>query len=136
MSYDPHIHHRHSLRLKGYDYSQAGLYFITICVQDRVCLFGNVGAPLVGAQNDGIQNNMNAQNGRPQGHAPTGATMILNDSGKMIESEWLKLTERFRNIELHEFVIMPNHFHGILQIVDTDNGRQHGQPRGIAPTNP
>ncbi len=45
--------------------------------------------------------------------------MILNDSGKMVETEWLKLMERFPNIELYEFVVMPNHFHGILQIVDT-----------------
>lgn len=186
MTYDPNIHHRHSIRLKGYDYSQEGLYFITICVQDRVCLFGNVGAPLVGAQHnndfqynndpqynndvqigrpqghaptraqndDDAQNNVNAPNmgvqnddgsldddgqnglldingrpeiGRPQGHAPTGdrhddvPIMILNDAGKMIETEWLKLTERFRNIELHEYVVMPNHFHGILQIVDVSS---------------
>jgi len=320
MSYDSNIHHRHSIRLKGYDYSQEGLYYITICVQDRVCMFGNVGAPLVGAQhnynaqynnatpknvnaqnddgrmddngenglldingrmdddgengrprghaptcaqynndaqnNNDVQNHVNApnecapnnndviqndgganiilgrmyddgengrprghartcaqyingtkinndvntpnkcvpnnndiiqndggannilgrmdddgqngrmddngllndngrqigllddngrqiglldDNGRPQGHAPTHDTthdathdtthaptdvptnapiMILNDAGKMVETEWLKLTERFRNIELHEYVVMPNHFHGILQIVD------------------
>lgn len=160
MRYDPNIHQRRSIRLKGYDYSQAGAYFITICTQDRACLFGFVGAPLVGARyNDAIQNNDDVQNetdrqnngtiqnkmdfrndvgrmdddgqqtgqpqkGRPQGHAPTDARnddapiMILNDSGKMIETEWLKLTERFPNIELHEFVVMPNHFHGILQIVD------------------
>ena len=41
-NYNPHIHHRRSIRLKGYDYSRAGLYFITICVQDRACLFGDV----------------------------------------------------------------------------------------------
>jgi hypothetical protein len=40
--YNPHAHHRKSIRLKGYDYSQAGLYFITICCQDRICRFGNV----------------------------------------------------------------------------------------------
>ena len=179
MSYNPNIHHRRSIRLKGYDYSQAGAYFITICVQNRACLFGKiaVGAPLVGAQNNDSQNdvsqnndaqnggaqndvsqnndaqNNDAQNGgalndvsqdddavqnetdggndcgrmndngrpqigRPQGHAPTVATMILNDAGKMIVTEWLKLMERFPNIELHEFVVMPNHFHGILQIID------------------
>ena len=42
MTYNPNIHHRRSIRLKGYDYSKAGLYFITICVQNRDCLFGNV----------------------------------------------------------------------------------------------
>lgn len=100
MKYNPQKHHRRSIRLKGYDYSQAGLYFITICAQNRACLFGNivVGAPLVGAQ--------------------MGAQMVLNDGGKMVETEWLKLPERFPNIEFHEYVVMPNHFHGILQIVD------------------
>ena len=49
--YNPNIHHRRSIRLKGYDYSQAGLYFITICVQNRACLFGEiVGASLVDAR--------------------------------------------------------------------------------------
>ncbi len=42
MKYDPLIHHRKSIRLKGYDYSQEGVYFITICVQDRACLFGEI----------------------------------------------------------------------------------------------
>ena len=92
--YNPNIHQRRSIRLKGYDYSQAGLYFITICVQHRECLFGEiVGAPLVGAQ------------------------MQLNDAGMMVENEWLKLSNRFENIQLHEFVVMPNHFHAILEIV-------------------
>lgn len=89
MSYNPNIHHRKSIRLKGYDYSQAGLYFITICAQNRQCLFGDV----------------------------VNEKMILNDAGKMVENEWLKLHERFTNIELHEFVVMPNHFHGIIEIV-------------------
>jgi hypothetical protein len=51
MEYDSGIHHRHSIRLKGYDYSQAGLYFITICIHETKCLFGNiVGASLAGAR--------------------------------------------------------------------------------------
>lgn len=105
MTYNPNIHHRKSIRLNGYDYSQNGLYFITICCQNMVCLFGDiVGAPLVGAQNTDPQN--------------TGAQMILNDAGKMIETEWLALTNRFSNIILHEFVVMPNHFHGIIEIAD------------------
>lgn len=89
MTYNPNKHHRRSVRLKGYDYSQTGLYYITICVQNRACLFGKI------------------ENGN----------MILNDAGHMIENEWLKLTERFKNIVLHEYVIMPNHFHAILEIV-------------------
>ena len=87
--YNPNIHHRRSIRLKGYDYSQAGLYFITICCQDRTCLFGEI------------------ENGEMQ----------LNDIGKMIELEWLKLPNRFSKVELHEYVVMPNHFHAILEIV-------------------
>ncbi|MEA3444145.1 MAG: transposase, partial [Bacteroidota bacterium] len=114
-NYNPNIHHRRSIRLKGYDYSQVGLYFVTICVKNRECLFGHIG--------DG--------------------EMILNDAGQMIESEWLKLPERFTNIELHEYIVMPNHFHAILQIVgatlvvaqnDMIDATEKGQPQGIAPT--
>ena len=128
--YNPQIHHRKSIRLKGYDYSNDGLYFITICAQHRVCLFGNVviaGAPLVGVQNNDIQNKNDthldndiqndsvvqnktdfgnddgSQKGQPQGIAPTGVPTMI--------------PKRFTNIELHEFVVMPNHFHGILQII-------------------
>ena len=110
--YNPNIHHRRSIRLKGYDYSQAGLYFITICCQDRACLFGKiiVGASLVDAQNTV---------GQPQG---IGLTIILNDAGKMIETEWLSLPNMFKNIQLHEYIVMPNHFHGILQIISNAVG--------------
>ncbi len=87
--YKPHIHQRRSIRLKGYDYSQEGLYFITICVQNRECLFGRM-------INEG---------------------MVLNDAGKMVETEWCNLMKRFINIDLHEYVVMPNHFHAILEIV-------------------
>jgi REP element-mobilizing transposase RayT len=119
--YNPNIHHRRSIRLKGYDYSQAGLYFVTICVKNRECLFGNIA--------DG--------------------EMILNDAGQMVESEWLKLPERFTNIVLHEYIVMPNHFHAILQIVGATlvaaqnntvaqnnmiDATEKRQPQGIAPT--
>jgi len=87
--YNPKIHHRRSIRLKGYDYSQAGLYFITICCQDRMCRFGHV------------------EHGE----------MKLNDAGTLIETEWFNLKTRFPNIELHDYVVMPNHFHAILEIV-------------------
>ncbi|WP_282125615.1 transposase [Marinifilum flexuosum] len=81
---------RQSIRLKGYDYSKEGLYFITLVCQNRLPLFGKI--------NNGV--------------------MLLNDAGKMIELEWLKLKIRFPNIELHEFVVMPDHFHGIVEITD------------------
>lgn len=98
MEYNPKIHHRKSIRLKGYDYSQAGAYFITICCQDRECRFGKivVGASLPNAQ---------------QGIAPT---MELNEFGQIAYNEWAKLQERFTNFELDIFQIMPNHVHGII----------------------
>ncbi len=78
-TYNPQIHHRHSIRLKGYDYSQAGLYFITICCEDREYRFGNI-------ENDEI---------------------TLNEYGTIAYNEWIKLTERFSNFELDVFQIMP-----------------------------
>lgn len=87
--YNPQIHHRKSIRLKGYDYAQEGLYFVTICCQDRAHLFGNI------------------MNGK----------MILNDYGKIATEQW-ESTERIRkNCALHEFIIMPNHIHGIVEIL-------------------
>jgi putative transposase len=126
MLHNPN-HHRRSIRLKGFDYSQEGLYYITICVQNRECLFRDitVGAYPCGRPNDDChpyddntcRPNDNITNiGQPQGHAPT---MQLNDAGKMVEKQWLALPDRFPNVELHEFVVMPDHFHGILEI----NGR-------------
>ena len=112
---NPNFYNRRSIRLKGYDYSKAGLYFITLCIQNRECLFGEiVGAALVAAHN---------------AQPPHSQSMILNDAGRMIESEWLAIKKRFPNIELHEFVVMPNHFHGILEIVEND-----GEIRGRATT--
>jgi len=108
MIYNPDIHHRRSIRLKGYDYSNAGYYYVTICTQDRLHLFGGIA--------DG--------------------EMILNDAGKMIKYQWQQLICRFENIELHEFVIMPNHFHGIIELVGVPlvGTPNPGQPQGIAPT--
>ena len=90
MPYNSIIHHRRSIRLKGYDYSQAGLYFITICVRDRKCLFGKI-------FDDEMQ---------------------LNDFGIIAHHHWQKLQERFTNIELDVFQIMPNHIHGIIILTD------------------
>ena len=87
--YNPNIHHRKSIRLKGYDYSKPGLYFITICLKNRACLYGDV----------------------------VNGEMKLNHAGYMIENQWLLLPKRFTNIKLHNFIIMPNHFHAILEII-------------------
>ncbi|WP_440617510.1 transposase [Cysteiniphilum sp. 6C5] len=82
---------RHSIRLSEYDYSQAGMYFVTICTQDRACLFGDI------------------VNGK----------MILNELGDIVRSEWLKIEAIGSNVKCDAFVIMPNHFHGIVVITNT-----------------
>ena len=79
---------RKSIRLKGYDYSKAGLYFITICCEDKKDRFGYV------------------ENG----------VMILNEYGQIAHDEWLQLEERFPNMEMDVFQIMPNHMHGIIEL--------------------
>lgn len=80
--------HRSSIRLPGYDYSQPGAYFVTIVTHDRRCLFGRV--------EDG--------------------EMVLNAAGRVALAQWLLLANRFTNLELGEWVIIPNHVHGILVI--------------------
>ena len=105
MKYDSNKHHRRSIRLKGYDYSLAGAYYVTIVAQNRACLFGDV----------------------------VNAEMQLNDAGQMVQFQWEALSQRFPNVELDEFVVMPNHFHGIIVITGKGNV-QTGQPQGIAPT--
>ena len=88
MKYDPEKRRRRSIRLKGYDYGKAGAYFVTVCTQDRACLFGNVADD----------------------------TMRLNDWGRMIEQWWFELNRKFPTAETDEFVVMPNLFHGIVVI--------------------
>ncbi|WP_058868183.1 transposase [Chloracidobacterium thermophilum] len=88
MKYDPARHHRRSIRLQGYDYSQAGAYFITICTQDRACLFGEI----------------------------VNGNMRLNDAGRMVEKWRCEINRKFPWVETDEHIIMPNHFHGIIVI--------------------
>ena len=109
MSYNPQIHNRRCIRFKGYDYSQAGLYFITICYENKKYRFGEiVGAGFTSAH---------GENG-PMAHGENGpiAQMILNDFGMVAYTEWIKLPERFSNFELDVFKIMPNHMHGIIML--------------------
>jgi len=122
MKYNPDIHHRRSIRLKDYDYSQAGMYFVTICTQGRHCLLGDI--------EDG--------------------TVKLTAAGEMVRTVWEEIQFHYPGVELDEFVIMPNHFHGIVIIVGAgpracpDAEPQPGQPqpgqprighpRGGAPT--
>ena len=98
MKYDPDIHHRKSIRLKGYDYSSDGMYFVTICTQDRSMLFGEV----VGA--DSIS-----------------ARLVLNDAGKMMETLYQDTMHQFHDVSSVKHIIMPNHFHGIIAIARTDD---------------
>src|SRR5215813_6783327 len=79
-------HHRQSIRLKGYDYSLAGAYFVTISTQDRRCVFGDV----------------------------VSSIMRLNEAGRMVSTEWDTLPAQFPGIDLDAFVVMPNHIHGII----------------------
>jgi len=82
---------RKQLRLKDYDYGQEGAYFVTICTFERQCLFGKI------------------DNGK----------MILNDMGKIVRDEWLKTPIVRLYIALGEFVVMPNHVHGVIEINKT-----------------
>ena len=105
----PTKHHRRSTRLSGYDYRQAGAYFVTICTQNRECLFGDV--------NDG--------------------RVVLSGPGEMIESVWHGLPERYPGVIVDAFVVMPNHIHGVVTLVGAGASAcpdGSGQPQGVAPT--
>jgi len=93
-------HHRRSIRLAGYDYSQAGAYFVTVCAHDRICLFGDI---------------MNGD-------------MRLNDAGKIVHDEWLRTAGIRSNVELDVFVVMPNHFHGIILLHPDGRGTLQRAP--------
>ena len=104
---------RRSPRLPGYDYGAVGAYFVTVCVQDGRCLFGNIV--------DGVM--------RP------------NDAGRMAECCWLDIPAHFPRVEVDVFVVMPNHVHGILCITEpapeTGAGAERpvkGRPRGTSKT--
>lgn len=101
MTYNPDVHHRKSIRLKDYDYSQNGMYFITICTKNRENIFWN------------LNKNNDCRGGACSAQKPD-----LNYLGKIVQKEWLGLTQRFQNVQLGEYIIMPNHFHGILILED------------------
>jgi len=112
LNYNPEIHHRRSIRLKGYDYSQSGMYFITICCDNRKHRFGTI-------END---------------------QMILNNFGEIAYNEWTKLPIRFPNFMLDVFQIMPNHLHGIIALTTVgagftpaQNDNENGQPQLVTP---
>jgi putative transposase len=86
MPFDPEQHHRHSIRLEGYDYAQEGAYFVTICTHRRECLLGEV----------------------------IGDTVCLNPFGEIVREEWLRTAVIRPYVALDEFVVMPNHLHGVF----------------------
>ena len=88
--YNPDIHHRRSVRLKGYDYAATEAYFITICAHERESLFGEIVA----------------------------GEMFPGEYGRVVLTEWLKTGDIRQEVLLGEFVVMPNHFHGILKVND------------------
>ena len=92
MVYDPTNLRRRSIRLKGLDYAAAGGYYVTVVAFRRESFFGEI----------------------------RNAEMIPNDAGNMINKIWLSLSERFPNIEVDTFQLMPNHFHGILMVHDVE----------------
>ena len=139
MTYDPGRHHSQSIRLKGYDYAQAGAYFVTVCTQNRQCIFGHI----VGA----------AACGHPE--------MVLNEAGRMLQAVWDELQVFYLGVQTDGFVVMPNHVHGIIMltgrpvrlgphvgagpracpdyaspdiVADRLGQAQAGQPQGVAPT--
>jgi putative transposase len=92
MRFDPERHHRRSIRWRGWDYGWAGAYFVTLCVQERLCLFGGV----------------------------VDGEMRLSVAGMVVESWWGTIPARFPRVELDAYVVMPNHVHGILVFKDGD----------------
>jgi hypothetical protein len=100
MKYDSIIHHRRSIRLRGYNYSRAGAYFVTICTQHRERLFGDI----------------------------VGSEMRLNEAGLMIQAVWDQIPVYYPGIKTDEFVIMPNHIHGIVVITGTVGATPCGCP--------
>jgi putative transposase len=106
MAYNPEKHNRRSLRLKGYDYSQPGFYYITICTLDRINRFGDV------------------ENGK----------MILNNAGEMVDTEWNRIPKRYKHVILDKYQIMPNHLHGIIVICRRGGVSPPGvSPPGVSP---
>lgn len=106
MSYDPERHHRRSIRLQGYDYAQAGAYFVTICALHRQCIFGEI----------------------------RGSIIHLSPFGQVAEAEWMRTAELRPYVDLDAFIVKPNHMHGIIVLnrdsLDIDAGTARRAPTG------
>ncbi len=99
-NFNPHKHHRRSIRLDGYDYSKSGAYFITIVTKNRTLLFGDI----------------------------IDGKMIFNDYGEIANKCWLDIPNHYPNVQLDKFIVMPNHLHGILIINETIVGANNYSP--------
>lgn len=110
MKFDSQRLNRHSIRLKEYDYSSPGAYFVTLVVDHRVCSFGKI--------EDGW--------------------VILSGVGKIARKFWLEIPGHFDIVRLDEFVVMPNHFHGVIWLIEPNSLDEKVPVRGVqlnAPTN-
>ena len=96
---------RRSIRLQGYDYAQAGAYFVTIVARDRACLFGKI----------------------------IGGEMHLDQFGHIVKATWDELPHHYSNVERDALVVMPNHIHGIIMLSDVDGGRESDVGAGFKP---
>lgn len=103
MKYDRQKHHRRSIRLKGYDYTQVGAYFVTICTWQREILFGD------------IVNNQ----------------MRLSRYGEVVHFNWHYLPKRYPHVKLDAFIIMPNHVHGIICLTEENINNVRGVAAGL-----
>jgi len=92
LRYDPEWHHRHSIRLDDYDYSNNGVYFVTICIHNRECLLGKIC--------DGVT--------------------VLSEVGRAVDDAWVAIAKRFPFVVLDDYVLMPNHLHGIIVFIEAD----------------
>lgn len=99
MTFNKAIHNRQSIRLQGYDYSQEGHYFITICTYRHLPLFGEI-----------IKEEIKK-----------------NQIGDIVNRQWLQISERFKGVHLDVFVVMPNHIHGIISILESYPGQTIGK---------
>ncbi len=110
MKYNPEKNHRQSIRLRDYDYSHSGAYFITICINQKECVFGKIDS----------------------------GKMQINEYSIVVNREWEKTAEIRGNVVLDKYIIMPNHFHGVLILLndaETVNVKNVGASWRPAPTN-
>lgn len=104
MPFDAHLRNRRSIRLPGYRYNWMGFYFVTLCAYERQCLFGEI----------------------------LDRRMILNETGLVVDEEWRRAPAIRPSVRLDQFVIMPNHLHGILQI--SPSGAPQVMPQVVGAT--